>query len=67
MRTREQIREHCIKLLREEHDVHDRAFKLFMVDVELQLDQRDLLEMIAEKLAPEEYAALKNRVDSRKR
>lgn len=61
MRTREQLREHCERLYIET-DVHKRAFKLFMIDVELQLDQRDLLEIIAQKLAPEEYAALKSKV-----
>jgi hypothetical protein len=67
MRTREQIRAHCIKLLHEEQNPHERAFKLFMVDVELQLDIRDLLVVIAQGVAPSEYEELKKVVDARRR
>lgn len=50
MRTRQQIREHCIKVFQEEHDMHKRAFKLAMVEIELHLDCRDILQVIADRL-----------------
>lgn len=46
MRSREQIRTSCQEIWKEP-DPQKRAFKLFMVDVELNLDIRDYLETIA--------------------
>lgn len=47
MREREEIRDHLNKIWKET-DPQKRAFKLFVVGIEVSLDLRDLLQPIAE-------------------
>ena len=50
MRSREEIRDHAQRLFQEQ-DVHKRAFRLFMIDIELMLDIREGLQRIEDLLA----------------
>jgi hypothetical protein len=47
MRSREKIRQHCQKLFTEEQNAQTRGFKLFVVEIELLLDLRDILSSMA--------------------
>lgn len=66
MRSRQQLREAVIKA-NEVPNLHDRAFKLSVIEIELLLDIRDYAEMIAKHFAKEEYDALKKSVDRQPR
>jgi len=66
MRSRKEIKDHVQKLYKLE-DKHERAFKLFVTQIELELDIRDYLEVIARHLASNEVAALQKSVDRNQR
>lgn len=50
MRSREEIRKHCQDLFTKEPDAQKRGFKLFVVEIELLLDLRDIMTRLEQKL-----------------